>query len=197
VTTFLGYFSLNQLCNIALSVFCSGTSVKNIPAHRVPAHPVGEADGIGGCEELLRYEQLRCLTVVSADLVNPERNRLILVGVLALNYQHRYAVDEKDDILPRTVMAVVKSPLLGDFVDVVFRVVVINQDQIALAPLLVIEELAPIAQVLNEFPVTVDIGMEMVELPKQCPLGLVVARIELQHLGIEQVVEEERTVPRA
>ena len=134
--------------------------------------------------------------MVTADLVNPESNRLILIGILALHHQHRDAVDEKNDILPRAVMTVVKSPLLGDFVNVVFREVVINQEQVALAPLLVIDKLAPIAQVLHEFPVAVDVSMEMAKLPEQCPLGFGVARIELQHLGIEQVVKEERTVPR-
>ena len=68
-------------------------------------------------------------------------------------------------------MAVVKSPLFGDFINVVHRFIVINQDQVALAPLLVIEELAPVAQVLNEFPVAVDIGMEMAELPEQRTLS--------------------------
>ena len=68
-------------------------------------------------------------------------------------------------------MAVVKSPLFGDFINVVHRFIVINPDQVALAPLLVIEELAPVAQVLNEFPVAVDIGMEMAELPEQRTLS--------------------------
>ena len=171
--------------------------VENVPPHRVPAHPVGEADGIGGGEELLRYEQLRCLAVITADLVNPKSNRLILVGILALNHQHRYAVDEKSDILPSTVMTVVKGPLLGHFVHVVCRFIVINQDQIALAPLFVVEELAPVAQVLHKFPVAVNVGMEMAELPEQRPLGFGVARIELPHLGIEQIVEEERSVSGA
>jgi hypothetical protein len=103
--------------------------------------------------------------VVTADLVHPQRNRLVLVGVLALDHQHRDAVDEKDDVLPRAVVAVVKGPLLGDLVDVVLGMRVIDQDQVALA-LLNVEELAPVAQVLDEVPVAVDVGVEMAEKPR-------------------------------
>ena len=46
-------------------------------------------------------------------------------------------------------------------------------------------------------PVAVDVGMEMAELPEQRALGLGVARVEFPHLGVEQIVEEERTVPGA
>lgn len=42
------------------------------------------------------------------------------------------SVHEKDDILPRAVVAIVKGPLLGDFVNVLRRVVVI--DQVAISP---------------------------------------------------------------
>ena len=91
-------------------------------------------------------------------------------------------------------MAVVKGPLLGDFVNVAGRIFVIDQDQVALALLLGVEELAPVAQVLDEFPVAVDVGVQMPEaLPRmRDTLGLSVARVELPHLGVEQVVEEER-----
>ena len=59
--------------------------------------------------------------------------------------------------------------------------------------LLVVEELAPVAQVLDEFPVTVDVGVQMAKpLPRmRDTLGLDVARVEFPHLGVEQVVEEE------
>jgi len=60
------------------------------------------------------------------------RNCLVLVGVLALDHQHRDAADEKRDILTRTVVAVVKGPPLGDLVIVARRAVVIDQDQVAL-----------------------------------------------------------------
>ncbi|EGQ61068.1 hypothetical protein GGI1_04317 [Acidithiobacillus sp. GGI-221] len=57
-----------------------------------------------------------------------------------------------------------------------------------------VEELAPVAQVLDEFPVAVDVGVQMAELPEQGALGLGVARVEFPQLGVEQVVEEKRTV---
>ena len=57
-----------------------------------------------------------------------------------------------------------------------------------------IKELAPVAQMFDEFPVAVDVGVEMAKLPEQGPLGLGVARVELPHLGVEQVIEKERTV---
>ncbi len=42
---------------------------------------------------------------------------------------------------------------------------------VALALLFVVEELAPVAQVLDEFPVAVDVGVEMAKLPEQSALG--------------------------
>ena len=42
-----------------------------------------------------------------------------------------------------------------------------GQNEVALPPLLVIEELATIAQVLHEFPVAVEVGMEEAKLPEQ------------------------------
>ena len=168
--------------------------IENVPPHGVPAHPIGKADGVGGGEKLLRHEQLGRLAVVTADLVHPEGNRFVLVGILALDHQHGDAVDEKDDILPRAVVAVVKGPLLGDFVNVLCRILVIDQDQVALALLLVIEILAPVAQVLDEIPVAVDVGVQMAELPEQRALGLGIARVEFPQLGVEQVVEEKRAV---
>ena len=168
--------------------------IKDVPPHRVPAHPVGKADGVGGGEKLLTDEQLGRLAVVTADLVHPQGNRLVLVGVLALDHQHRDAVDEKDHILPRAVVAVVKGPLLGDFVNIPRRIVVIDQDQVALALLLGVEEFAPVAQVLHEFPVAVDVAVEMAELPEQRALGLGIVRVKFPHLGVEQVVEEQTRI---
>lgn len=49
--------------------------------------------------------------------------------------------------------------------------------------------------VLDKFPVAVDVGVEMAELPEQGALGLGVVRIEFPYLGVEQVVEEERAIP--
>ena len=55
-----------------------------------------------------------------------------------------------------------------------------------------VEAFATVAQVLDESSVGVYVGVEMPELAEQCALGLGVARVELPHLGGEQVVEEER-----
>ncbi len=49
-----------------------------------------------------------------------------------------------------------KGPLLGDFVNITRWIIVIDQDQVPLALLLVVEELALIAQVIDEFPVAVN-----------------------------------------
>ena len=162
-----------------------------VPAHGIPCRPVRKTDGVGSGEELLRYEQLGRLAVVSADLVDSQSNRLVLACVLALDHENRNAVDEKDDILPRAVMAVMICPLFGNLVHISRRIVVIDQNQIALALLLMIEKLAPVAQILHEFPVAVNVGMKMPELPQQRPLRLRITRIELANLRVEQIVEEE------
>ena len=169
--------------------------VEDVPPHRVPTHPIGKADSISSSKELLRHKKLGRLAVVAPDLIHPEGNRLLLAGILALDHQHGNAVDEKNDILPRAIVAVVKGPLLRDFVHVPFRFIVIDQDQVALAIFLMVEELAPVAQVLNEFAVAVNVGMKMAELPEQGTLGLGIARVELANLRVEQVVEKQARIP--
>ena len=99
----------------------------------------------------------------------------------------------KDHILPCAIVTVVKCPLFGDFKNVARWLVVIDQDQVAFSALLVVEELAPVAQVLDEFPVAVDVGVEMTESAEQRAFGLGITRVELPHLGIKHAVEEERT----
>ena len=121
--------------------------VENVSPHRVPGHPVGEADGLRGGEDHLRHHHLRRLRVVAADLIHPERDRLVLARVLALDHQHRDAVDEEDHILPRAVVAVVDVELLRHLIHVApllaraGEVAVINQRQVQLAVLLGAEEL--------------------------------------------------------
>ena len=101
--------------------------VENVAADRVPGHSVGEADGLGGGEEHLRHHHLGRLRVVAADLIDAQGDGLVLAGVLALDDQHRDAVDEKDHILPRPVVAVVDVKLLGHLVDVPRSVSVRNR----------------------------------------------------------------------
>ena len=145
--------------------------------------PVGKADGVGGGEDLFGHEQLRRLVVVTANLIYPQGNCLVLAGVLALNHQHRHTIDEKNDILPRAVVTVVKSEFLGNFVHIAGRIVVINQDQVALALLLLVRVCASIAQVFDEFLVAVDGGGKVAKLIRQRALGLdVVARLNSRTL---------------
>ena len=47
---------------------------------------------------------------------------------------------------------------------------------------------------LDEFAVAVDVGVQMAELPEQGSRAFRVARVEFTQLGVEQVVEEQRTV---
>ena len=45
--------------------------------------------------------------MVAANLIDPERNGFVFVGILALDDQDGNAVDEKDDIFARPEPAVV------------------------------------------------------------------------------------------
>ena len=54
-----------------------------------------------------------------------------------------------------------------------------------------VEKLTAVAQVLNDFQIAVDVCVKMSESSEQLPLRLKVARIELSHLGVKQVIEEE------
>ena len=66
---------------------------------RFQVDAVGEADRLGRGEEHLRDHHLRRLDVVAADLIDAERDGLVLSRVLALDHQHRDAVDQEDDVL--------------------------------------------------------------------------------------------------
>ena len=59
-------------------------------------------------------------------------------------------------------------------------------DQVALALRISVEELAPVAQVLDKFPLAVDVGVEITESAEQRAFGLGITRVELPHLGIKQ-----------
>ena len=112
---------------------------------------------------MLGHYQLGGFTVVTANLVYAKSYGFILGGVLAFDHQYWDAVDEKDHILPCAVVAVVKRSLLGDLKNVPPRIVVIDQDQVSLAVLLLVEELAPVAQVIHEFAVAMNVCAEMPE----------------------------------
>jgi hypothetical protein len=95
--------------------------VKDVTPERIPHNAVGEANGLGGGTKHLRHHDLRRLDMIAANLVYSERDRFVLAGVLTLDDQHRNAVYEKDYVLTRAVMAVVKTKLFGDFIDVAVR----------------------------------------------------------------------------
>src|SRR3972149_8857977 len=85
--------------------------VENVTPERIPGYAVGDPDGLGGGEEHLRDHDFRRLKMITANLVHSERDRLVLAGVLTLDDQHRDAVNKKNHVLSRTVMAVVKIKL--------------------------------------------------------------------------------------
>ena len=133
--------------------------------------------------------------MVTANLVHAERDRLVLAGVLALDHQHRNAVDEKDQVLARPVMAVVKIKLFGYLVDiaVLFRpscsISVIDQDQIQLPIFFSAEEFSLVAQVGQKLTVTGNVGIQPPQLPDQRAFCLFVLWIESEDLSVKQVVE--------
>ncbi len=130
--------------------------LKNVAPHRVPGRAVVEADRLRRGEEHLRHHDLRRLDVVSADLIDAERNPLVFGRVLTLDHQHRDAVDEKDHVLARTVAAVVEVELFRDFVDIAplalgsSQVAIIDQRDVQLAIVFRGEKLVLVAQRRSE-----------------------------------------------
>ncbi len=140
--------------------------------------------------------------MVTAELVHRERDRLVLARVLALDHQHRDAVDEEDHVLPRPVAPVVDVELLRHLIHVppllarAGEVAVINQHQVQFPALLGAEEFSLVAQVGEEVAVAGDVRVEPLELAHQRALGFFVFRVEGAHLGVEQVAEVKRRRPR-
>ena len=95
--------------------------------------------------------------MIAADLVHAESYRFILGGVLAFDHQHRDAVDEKDHILPCAVVPIVKGPLLSNLINVALMIIVIDQDQVEFAVLVVIKKLTMVAQVFDKITVAIDV----------------------------------------
>lgn len=58
------------------------------------------------------------------------------------------------------------------------QVVVVNQHQVALALRIKVEELAPVALLLDEFAVGVDVAVGMAGLPEERALGLGAVRAQ-------------------
>src|SRR3972149_382400 len=162
--------------------------VENVTPERIPGYAVGEPDGLGGGEEHLRDHDFRRLDMITANLVHAERDRLVLAGVLAFDDQNRNAVDEKDYVLARAVVAVVKIKLFGDLKNVApllarpRAVGIIDQCQVQFTIVLGAEEFALVAQVGKELTVAGDIRIEPLELTDQRALGLFVFGIKQQDL---------------
>jgi hypothetical protein len=170
--------------------------VEDVPAHQVPRDAVGEADRLGGGEDHLWHEQLRRLGVVAADLIDAQRDGLVLRRVLALDHQHGDAVDEEDDILARAILAIMAVKLFGHLEDVVLGVLVVDQDEVQLPPLAFVVERLRVAQVGEELAVAGDVRVKPAQVTDQRARAFGVLRIELPHLGIEEVLEVGRCIRR-
>ena len=151
-------------------------------------------DGVGGGEDHLRHEQFGGLVVIAADLIYAEGDGLVLSGVLALDDQHRDAVDKKDHVLAVAMSAVVEGKLLGDLEDVGVDVFVVNQPQVQFAVFLRAKERGLIAEIVQEISVAEDVGWTLPQPPSQRALGLAVLGVELAYLGKKQVVEIQRRI---
>jgi hypothetical protein len=81
--------------------------IEKVSPQRIPRHAIDKAYGFGGGEEHLGNHDLGRLGLVATDLIHAERDRLILSGILALDDEDRETIDQKDNVLPRPVMAVI------------------------------------------------------------------------------------------
>jgi hypothetical protein len=91
-------------------------------------------------------------------------------------------------------VAIVIGPLLGHLVGVARGIRVVDQDQVALPLLLMVEELPPVSKTIEEFPVAVDVRVEMAKLTEESTLGLGIAGVKFPHLVIQQIVEEKGAI---
>ena len=176
--------------------------VENISPHHVPRHPVCKANGLRGGEKHLRHHHLRRLSVVTANLVHSQRDRLVLACVLALNDQNRNAINQEHHILACAMFAVVRVKLLRHLIHIAplltraGEVVVINQHQVKFAVLLRIEKLMLIPKRLKEIPVAIDVGVKALKFADQRALGLLVFGIKSKDLGVQKIAEVDRRFVR-
>ena len=137
---------------------------KDVSPDRVPGHAVGKADRLRGGEQHLRHHHFRRFEMVATNLIDPKRDRLVLVRVLAFDDQHGNAVDEEDHIFSRAVLAVVNGELLRHLVAVapIFvgasEIAIVDQHEVQLAVVLGGEERALVAKIGQEVAVAVDVG---------------------------------------
>src|SRR5438309_7781999 len=80
--------------------------IEDVSSNGVPCYAIRESNGFCGGEDHLGSHHLWRLRVVAANLIDPERDCLVLARVLTLDDQHRNAIDKKHDIFARAVVAV-------------------------------------------------------------------------------------------
>ena len=121
--------------------------------------------------------------MIAAKLIDAQGDRLVLVGVLALDHQDGDAVDQEDDVLPVSVPAVVDGELLGHLVDVPVGPVVVDQRQVEFPALGVAIEGCLVTQILQQFAVAEDACLEALKFAGQRPGRFGVFRIESRTLA--------------
>jgi hypothetical protein len=156
------------------------------------SNAVGKADRLCGRKDHLRHEQLGRLLVVTPKLVDADGNRLILVGILALDHKHRNAVDQEDHVLAVAVPAVMDGELLGHLVDVSIGLVVVDQCQVEFPAFGLAVESRLVAEIFQQFAVAEDACLDALKLAGQGAGRFRVFWVELADLGVEQFVEVQR-----
>ena len=167
--------------------------IKDVSANCVPSYDIRKSD----------RHHLRRLVVVTANLINSESDRFILARVLALDHEHRDAVDEKHYVLACAVTAIVDVKLFRHFIDVApllaraIQVAIVNHCQVELPVFLSAEKFPLIAKMIQEVAIPGNAGIEPLKLAHQRAFSFLVFRIERTHLRVEKIAEEERRGPRA
>ena len=104
-------------------------------------------------------------------MIDAKRNRLIFVGILALDGQHRNPVDEKYYVFACAVVAVVNVEFLGDFIHVPpfvagpREVAVVDNVEVKFPIFLGAVELALVAKIGEKLAVAGNVGTEALKLP--------------------------------
>jgi hypothetical protein len=175
--------------------------IEDISPHRVPCHAEGETDGFRRRENHFRRHHLWRFSVITANLIDSERDSFIFRRVLALDHEHRDTVDEKHNVFTCAVAAVVDVELLCYFIDVAplltrpIQVAVIDQRQVKLAVLLRAEKLSLIAQIVQKLSIPSDACVQPLKLAHQRALGFFVFRVEHEHLLVKQIAKVKRRRP--
>ena len=107
--------------------------------------------------------------MIAAKLIDAQGDRLVLVGVLALDHQDGNAVDQEDHVLPVSVAAVVDGELFCHLVDVPVGLVVVDQRQVEFPAFRLAIESCLVAEVFQQFAVAEDACLESFQLAGQRP----------------------------